>query len=171
MTLIIPESFVRDPFYEKGSFIQEPNADASLSNGDLPLFWFDLLTDEGQSNEGWDRDRLLPALFKRWHTLNEQLADYHEQENKEVVARLTPEFTALVIEAIFWINHKKVPCLIAVENELDHLPHLPPNSKDRLHFVLIAPWRYRSFIQMRSLMEELEKLYARLRILESKGRK
>lgn len=162
----IPLSFCRDPFYGEGAKITSPAADSSFLNGELPLFWHDLKQDDPHWQ--WNIKLLLPQLFKRWHVLDEELAFYHEQENKEEVADRTPEFTALIIQALFWINNQRVPELVNVEKSVQQLRHTPPNSKDRLGFILIAPQRYRCYIQMKSLMEELEKLYARLRVMEKR---
>ena len=168
MSIDIPEHFCRAPFYDSGDHVLKPDETNQFEHGTLPLFWFDLV--ERQDAQHWDKHELLPKLFKRWHELDEILSVYHEQENKQEVARFTPEFTALVIEAFFWINDKRVPTLVGVEDEISKLAYIPPNSKDRLAFVLIAPHRYRCYIQMRSLMEELEKLNARLRVMEARSK-
>ncbi|MGN7311260.1 YpoC family protein [Alkalicoccobacillus gibsonii] len=111
----------------------------------------------------------LPQLFTRWHELDHVLSIYHEEEDKAKVASVTPEYTALLLEALFWINHQLVPTLIHIEDNIKELTYTPPNSRERIEFVLLAPHRYRSFVQMKSFMEELEKLYARVKILEAKS--
>ncbi|TSB46954.1 YpoC family protein [Alkalicoccobacillus porphyridii] len=166
----VPTAFIRSPFYEDGATINNVAADASLLNGKLPLFWHDI-NDKKSTTMSWKREDQLPQLFKRWHMLDEELSVYHEQENKVEVAKRTPEFTALLIQAVFWINHQLVPRLEEVEQDIKGLDHVPPNCTDRVAFVLVAPQRYRCYIQMRSLMEELEKLYARLRVIEARGKK
>lgn len=162
----IPDEFCRSPFYEPHSKI---NCDSYKADqkGQWPLFYFDMkVCDQALS---WSRDVYLPQLFTRWHELDHILSIYHEQEDKDKVASITPEFTALLLEALFWINHQLVPSLIHIEDEINHLPYTPPNSRERMAFVLLAPQRYRSFVQMKSFMEELEKLYARVKILEAKS--
>ncbi|WYP28304.1 YpoC family protein [Alkalihalobacillus sp. FSL W8-0930] len=162
----VPEAFWRSPFYEPHSKINCDSFKADQPN-QWPLFFFDInLCDQASS---WTRDVYLPLLFTRWHELDQILSVYHEQEDKAKVASITPEFTALVLEALFWINNQLVPSLIHIEDEVDQLSYTPPNSRERIAFVLLAPQRYRSFVQMKSFMEELEKLYARVKLLEAKS--
>lgn len=162
----VPEAFCRSPFYEQHSKI---NCD-SFKRGEhnqWPLFYFDMnICDQAHA---WSRDVYLPQLFTRWYELDHVLSIYHEEEDKAKVASVTPEYTALLLEALFWINHQLVPTLIHIEDNIKELTYTPPNSRERIEFVLLAPHRYRSFVQMKSFMEELEKLYARVKILEAKS--
>ncbi|MFK3936322.1 YpoC family protein [Alkalihalobacillus sp. NPDC078783] len=162
----VPEAFCRSPFYEPHSKINCESFKEEQAN-QWPLFYFDMnICDQADS---WTRDRYLPLLFTRWHELDQIISIYHEQEDKSKVASVTAEYTALLLEALFWINHRLVPTLIHIEDKIEELAYKPPNSRERIAFVLIAPHRYRSFVQMKSFMEELEKLYARVKMLEAKS--
>ncbi len=161
---MIPRSFQKPPFYEVSSI--EVDEEASVKERLRTVHFYYDMTKEISPWE--DPNAYLPILFSVWKEIAVKLRPlYQQRQTKEVYPSMLL-MSALAIDALFWMNKKNVPGLDDVAHEVKTLPYQPPNSGERLAFVLNRVEAYPSFIQLHSFMQELEKLHARIKTIEKK---
>ncbi|MBU8907290.1 YpoC family protein [Desertibacillus haloalkaliphilus] len=170
--LIIPKSFQLEPFFKTEDTITY-DEDASFSfflHQRQGLFLFDIMkASHIKSLQPWnERERYVPKLFSDW-TSTEEVIAIHFRNRDRVQAR-DPMIKQLAhfIEAMFWMNKQPVHSLVTWRSELARLEIKPVNVVERLSFSIEQPDHYHSFIQLKALFVEIEKLFYKQLLLDRK---
>ncbi|WP_413380589.1 YpoC family protein [Alkalihalobacillus sp. 1P02AB] len=161
----LPSSFQMAPFYENQTEIDEKNLRSEEDKWLSVYFYFDL-TEEVKP---WlDYERFLAEIFHYWNKNVNQLKAYFHNRKPQKAKPLMMAMSALLIDALFWLNKEKVRKLTSIITDIEGLVYTPVNSGERIHFILTHLSHYQGFVQMEMLFEELKKLYARVKIIERK---
>ncbi|MDV2683510.1 hypothetical protein RYX56_03875 [Alkalihalophilus lindianensis] len=110
----------------------------------------------------------LPPLFSVWKETEKELIPLFRSRKTMQVTSNMIRMTALCIDALFWMNKKELIELYDLATQTDSLGLKPANIKERIMFILTKPNSYHSFTQLRMLMQEIEKCYARSKVIQRK---
>lgn len=156
--IVIPRPFQRElSLVQRLSHLTEKTAPFEKIIQQVP-FYFDL---EGALAPWNERETYVPLLFSVWQKLLPTLEACYEDRDVQRAKGPMLLATAAFIDALFWTNEQPVERLIGVEEDANELAVKPVNIEERLAFLLAAPNKYHSFVQLRAMMDELRKMYAK----------
>ncbi|WP_017727985.1 YpoC family protein [Halalkalibacterium ligniniphilum] len=153
--ILVPNPFVRPPFYEKQGTVECSDASFEAIIHSIP-FYYDL---EGTVAPWKEREHYVPKLFQYWEQSKPALELYYEARNAEAAKEPMLMATAAFVDALFWTNKQPVRKLVDIETDAKALSIKPINIEERLAFLLAAPNKYHSYVQLRAMMDELMKMY------------
>lgn len=159
MKYSLPADFRCEPFYNGSQSIVICSDDKPFERRLLTSYFYYDITEEERP---WENPAsFLPQMFVLWREREAELRSFFQKRDGKNGRTLMIAMTAVFIDALFWLNKKKVGQLQDIEAAAARLKHKPVNIDERLRFILIKPDSYHSFTQLRALMNELEKLTAR----------
>ncbi|WP_100407251.1 YpoC family protein [Bacillus solitudinis] len=162
MKVQIPPSFQCPPFYQQ-SFLEDNEENSFSENIRKYLFYYELTN----NLQPWqNKEYYVPILFELWKQQEMFLSIYFRARNLQATKKPMLHMIALLMNVLFWTNNQPVPSLYHVAKEASRLHFKPVNIQDRLSFLLSGPNRYQSFIQLKALLGEAEKIFAKAIILE-----
>ncbi|WP_096200896.1 YpoC family protein [Bacillus sp. FJAT-45350] len=169
--IIVPELFCLEPFYQQGDKIQ-------LNKG-LPLqqrlmddlFYDDINFYIGNNEEKpWkDKETSLKVILQIWQENHSVLTTYFQKrDRKKAIVPMVHSIT-LFIQYLHWLNNQSVNGIKEWERELEQLQHKPVNVVERFSFILKNPSLFHSFVQLKAMFEESEKLFYKVLLIEKKS--
>ncbi|AZB43301.1 hypothetical protein CEF21_13870 [Bacillus sp. FJAT-42376] len=169
----IPPSFMLPAMMKETELSLDPGEDPLKTIGKYPLIFDMLAENEGTAPyEPWNHGREpIEHLFKAWSAAKEeQERRFQNKRGKADLALMGYSYSAF-IACIHWINGQHAP---SVSSSIGPLTRKPVNVEDRLSYIMNNPLQFHSFIQLKQLFEELEKMHhkqmALLKIKEEKSR-
>lgn len=104
-------------------------------------------------------EQSIPTLLNKWKIVKEELEEIFKKREKKKAYGLMKIGISLLIELIFWTN--ELPVQLRSMNDIEKMKIHPVNINERLEFLLKQPAIFPSFIQLKELINEMEKLYAK----------
>lgn len=159
----VPIPFQRTPFYEKDEHFTMQKK-TMLESVISCYFYYDMLfyLQEYQDTPWRERKKNVPPLFEHYKEQIQGIDVHFQQRDRKKAKAPMIEMIALLITTVYWTNEKPVATLTNVEKDIIDLPYTPFNIGERLAFILQTPDHYHSFIQVKSLFEEAEKVFFRM---------
>lgn len=166
VTSSIPEELQHPLFFQSGEISWEQD-DEKNWNFSRP-FIYDCAYFVGfNSLTPWfSREVSVPGLLQQWEKLKEPLRNHFSNRNKTEAASLMKLGTAFFLEFLFWSNRK--PVRLYPQISYDELQIKPVNIKERLDFIVGRQNTYHSFMQLVELFTEMEKLFAKSKVIYKK---
>lgn len=120
-----------------------------------------------QEKENWVVSEVeIEQLLYQWkEDVFPILQNLHSKREIQTVIPLMKKGISLFFSLLFWTNEKPVH-LNEWEKNLDSFSFIPLNTIERLQFIMKHPNLYHSFIQLKELMSEMEKLYRKSLIMK-----
>ncbi|KGA99102.1 hypothetical protein AJ85_11530 [Alkalihalobacillus alcalophilus ATCC 27647 = CGMCC 1.3604] len=161
----LPSSFQIAPFYENQTVIDEKKLRSDEDKWLSVYFYFDLT----EVAKPWlEHERFLPLIFHYWDKKKNQIKEDFRNREAKKAKPLMMAMSALLIDALFWLNKEKVRNLTSLRTDIEELFYKPVNASERIHFILTHVGHYQGFVQLEMLFEELRKLYTRVKMIERK---
>ncbi|KZZ86377.1 YpoC family protein [Bacillus sp. SJS] len=161
----IPQGFLLSP-YLNGPDVYMDLARSPLETiREFPLA-FDLLFElkEPITWKPWEQDaEPIDSLFAEWGRKREEQKERFQQ-NKRADAALMGYSYCAFIACLHWLNGQSVSSL---KPDLVHLGIKPVNSVERLQYIRENPLQFHSFIQLKEMFAELEKMYKKKLLLST----
>ncbi|UOE92300.1 YpoC family protein [Alkalihalobacillus sp. LMS39] len=163
----VPIPFQRRPFFEKDEHFKM-HKQTVLENLTSCFFYYDMLFQtEGNAEQPWvERKKNVPLLFQYYKEQIQVIDHYFQKRDRKQANAPMIQMIAFLITAVYWTNEKPVATLINVEDDIVSLSYTPVNIGERLGFILQTPDHYHSFIQVKSLFDEAEKVFFRMLVKE-----
>ncbi|MBM7703321.1 YpoC family protein [Metabacillus iocasae] len=162
----VASAFYHPLFFSENSIVERSELKEVKQVIQSTIFAYDMGV---QSEEPWKKQSdYMPTMFQVWREQKDFIADLYKK--REATYALDPMRHAIAnfISALFWTNGVNVPRLTHLEEDLNKLTYKPINVYERLAFVMKKPFLYHSFIQLGELYQELERLYAKMLIVQKK---
>lgn len=166
VTIRVPEELDTPLFFPNGEISWELEDEKTL-NTSRP-FIYDVAYFAGvNSLTPWkNRDLSIPFLLQEWEMLKDPLKSHFSKRNKGEASSLMRLGTALFLEFFYWSNGQPVKLFPKIFYE--DLPVKPVNIKERLDFIIARQNTYHSFMQLAELFKEMEKIYAKSKVVHKK---
>lgn len=107
--------------------------------------------------------------ISRWKEKQEEIGGYFQSRNTQLTKEPMLKFTDIFVECLFFLNHLKAEDFEDKIEEIKKLKRKPLNVEERLAFIIQSPSHYHSYIQLKELYVEIEKLVARLQVIENRN--
>lgn len=164
----VPKSFQVEPFFSKNtvfkSIDQRENIEQIVKK---EPFYFDMLDliNEELIEVPWNHsDKNVSLCIEQWKELKPLIvASYSiRKPNKSAII----QSLALFILCLFWTNESSVKSLIVENMRINNLKYKPVNCEERILFIMEKPTQYHSFVQLKQLFDELEKIFYKVQALK-----
>lgn len=166
MNIPIPDSFRYAPFYQtKTVFVDMTVRSFPTILRHIP-FYYELT---GELSPWQQKHLSVPSLFDLWKDEEQKLAVHYRNRNPQAAKGLMIAMIAVYLNTLFWSHDRPVPSL-NIATMLEELEFKPINCEERLFFLLAAPEKYPTYVQLKALFTEQEKIFAKMLILEQKRR-
>ncbi|MDT8859969.1 hypothetical protein N0O92_06965 [Alkalihalobacillus sp. MEB130] len=163
MKIDIPIRFQIPPFYNQSFVHLEQSVTSCKEILQAVPFYYDITMDQCP----WeDKHSILPQLFEWWKKEQEILECFYKQRQSSEAKEIMVVMIAVFIDALFWLNGRQVRRIDCLGDDVKSLLYKPVNCEERLEFILNAPIKYPSFVQLKSMYQELNKKYAKVKVLE-----
>jgi hypothetical protein len=164
----IPATFKHAPFYADKHVLAY---DATKSQTENPYFLYDIAyVQQVELSRPWEnRFIYIQEVIKEWKVTKEEVGELFKKRDRKGARPLVVTYTAQFISMMFWLNERHVESIDNILVSIQELPIKPLNIEERLQFILQSPDHYHSFIQLRQLYEEFEKITVKQQILTKKA--
>lgn len=105
------------------------------------------------------------SLIQVWKDERDSIATLFQEKKYKEAIKPMQEYTANFLRIILELNHLK-PSMHLDQEALEQLKYKPINLSERLDYVDQNPSQYHAYIQLDALYTELEKLSAKVKIIE-----
>ncbi|GGE56585.1 YpoC family protein [Priestia taiwanensis] len=164
----IPITFKHVPFY-----VGEHVLLYKVENGitDNPYFLYDIAyIEEVELLRPWENRFVhIQEIIESWKETIEEVAELFKNRNRKGARPFMVRYIAHFVSSIFWLNERYVAGIDDILISMKELPIKPLNIEERLQFILESPDHYHSFVQLRELYEEFEKIAVKQQILSKKA--
>ncbi|WP_052738046.1 YpoC family protein [Bacillus sp. SA1-12] len=162
---LVPTSFLCSPLFKKGGTFNNHNELELVEILKKEPFYFDMLHFLGEETNRapWMNPELvIPAVMEQWKNIMPSLQKaFTDQETGLRKEEDMVHSISLFIVSLYWTNHMPVPSLKPAEMMISALPLKPVNCEERLFFIINKPSGYHSFIQLKQLFNEFEKMFSK----------
>ncbi|MCP8616665.1 YpoC family protein [Salirhabdus salicampi] len=102
-----------------------------------------------------------------WKDIRDQLADYFRNKQKNDIYDVMLQQIEQFKWALYYCNNCEGPTdSVITKKVIDEMDYVPVNVLERLTFIEENPKHYQSYIQLRALFDEFEKIYARAKVMK-----
>lgn len=149
----IPSPFICFPFYTESDVIGGEDTNAP--------FYYDILYALGKEIEKpWEeKNKYLPSKFNNFKEVNLKLTELYQNRDRNSAKPIMIRMVAQFMDCVYWTNGLPIKDLENWENEVYGFTYLPVNLAERLAFILKEPDHFHSYNQLKSLYDEMEKIY------------
>ncbi|MDG4656134.1 GTPase [Ectobacillus antri] len=163
MKIKVPTAFQVSPFVKEELVYDETSIEYTIQNG---YFTYDILKGQNiAAYEPWlDIEHAIPLILESWKANKPSISHLFKERKRDAAQPLMVHYTAHYLSSLYWLNglYVRTPQL-AILN-INTLLNKPINIEERFAFIINRPGHYHSFIQLIQLYEELEKLFATIKI-------
>ncbi|MCT2537350.1 hypothetical protein NC661_00160 [Aquibacillus koreensis] len=106
--------------------------------------------------------------IQNWNKLSTELADLYSQRKGQQAMKQMDEQIANFKQALYLVNGFSWSENCNFKEDIATFKYKPFNIVERIEFIHNFTQQYHSYIQLNELYKELEKIYAKAMILESK---
>ena len=160
----VPTTFLCSPFYETGTVV--PLQEEITTMLDCYPFYAEMISFVKEDIEKpWlHKEKWVPILLNKWKESQDFLEECYRQRHRQQARQKMVLSMAMLIEVVYWINKTPVSNVMSYEQ----LSIKPMNVEERIPYMLRAPDHYLSFVQLKSLFEESEKLFYKAVAMEQR---
>ncbi|MFX3622784.1 MAG: YpoC family protein [Ectobacillus sp.] len=168
-TIQIPAAFQKAPFYVGKKELQYEKMPFSQELEHF-FFLYEIAALQGEeARKPWaEKEVAVPAVLESWKQHNGKIAHLFRERKRTEAKEPMVRYAAHFLSALYWMNDSRISSLEHMQEELEKLPVKPVNIAERIGFILEQPGHYHSFIQLSQLYEELEKLFAKMLLIQKK---
>ncbi|KYG32896.1 YpoC family protein [Alkalihalobacillus trypoxylicola] len=163
--MMIPFDFCISPFYHHEQLKIDLNSLTEKQRFTQVPFYYDITS----IKKPWESPYpYIEEIYQLW--LEEEIAirfAFKGKRKHEIASKMRISI-ALYIDALFWLNGQRLNNLHKIEEDILTLTYRPLNAKDRLAFIIKQHNQYHAFIQLQALMEELNKMCARIKVMKNR---
>lgn len=105
-------------------------------------------------------------LINAWKEETDSLAGLFHDRKSQAVVEPMKNFIDQFLRALYQLNQFDGLSVDGNHEELEELKHKPINIVERIEYIEQNVTRYNAYIQLNTLYKELEKLVAKVEILE-----
>lgn len=109
----------------------------------------------------WERPaKEIPQLIQSWKKIELQIDKKDRSKDKEQLNNLMLEGIMILFKLLFWSNEQPVN-FQKWQKRLAHFSIKPVNLIERIEFILMRPFSYHAFRQLKGIVDEQHKHFAR----------
>ncbi|MRH42438.1 hypothetical protein GH741_07040 [Aquibacillus halophilus] len=111
------------------------------------------------------------ALITNWKNNRDKISALFKERKSQTAKKPLLENAEKFMQTVYILNHHSWNEEANFSKDIENFIHKPFNVSERLQFIVDNAEHYHSYIQLNELFNEIEKIYARVEILEVKKHK